>query len=440
MEKSMQLTEEKQAKRERLAWYLYDFGNSAYAGVVLLAVYSAYFKGTVVGGARGTWLWGLSIGIAMLVVAVISPILGSLADFSASKKKFLFIFTAISVFFTAMLFFVTPGSVFTGMLFFILAEIGYRGGQVFYNLLLPEISTPEEMDKISGNGWAIGSAGGVLCLLIVLALIMLIGGNFIIRISLVITAVFFAVSTIPLFAWYKEKASPQQAPKGSNYIKIAFSRLMDTFRAVKTQKEFIKFVVAFLIYNDGVLMMLDFAAIIGAVLFGMDQQQLIIMMLIVQVTSVAGAYVFGHVADKYNGKVSLIISILAMLAIVIILMFVQSLVGFIILAGFAGFALTGVQSVSRGLVGQFAPNGKSGEFYGLFAVAGRTSSFIGPTLYGWLAVAAASYFVTGGQSALLAEQSGQRVAIASIGVFLIVGLAVLLSVHIPKKRVAEISA
>ena len=269
---------------------------------------------------------------------------------------------------------------------------------------------------------------------------MLIGGNFIIRISLVITAVFFAVSTIPLFAWYKEKASPQQAPKGSNYIKIAFSRLMDTFRAVKTQKEFIKFVVAFLIYNDGVLMMLDFAAIIGAVLFGMDQQQLIIMMLIVQVTSVAGAYVFGHVADKYNGKVSLIISILAMLAIVIILMFVQSLVGFIILAGFAGYALTGVQSVSRGLVGQFAPSGKSGEFYGLFAVAGRTSSFIGPTLYGWLAVAAASYFVTGGQSALLAEQSGQRVAIASIGVFLIVGLAVLLSVHIPKKRVAEISA
>ena len=440
MEKSMQLTEEKQAKRERLAWYLYDFGNSAYAGVVLLAVYSAYFKGTVVGGARGTWLWGLSIGIAMLVVAVISPILGSLADFSASKKKFLFIFTAISVFFTAMLFFVTPGSVFTGMLFFILAEIGYRGGQVFYNSLLPEISTPEDMDKVSGNGWAIGSAGGVLCLLIVLALIMLIGGNFIIRISLVITAVFFAVSTIPLFAWYKEKASPQQAPKGSNYIKIAFSRLMDTFRAVKTQKEFIKFVVAFLIYNDGVLMMLDFAAIIGAVLFGMDQQQLIIMMLIVQVTSVAGAYVFGHVADKYNGKVSLIISILAMLAIVIILMFVQSLVGFIILAGFAGYALTGVQSVSRGLVGQFAPSGKSGEFYGLFAVAGRTSSFIGPTLYGWLAVAAASYFVAGGQSALLAEQSGQRVAIASIGVFLIVGLAVLLSVHIPKKRVAEISA
>jgi len=440
MEKSMQLTEEKQAKRERLAWYLYDFGNSAYAGVVLLAVYSAYFKGTVVGGARGTWLWGLSIGIAMLVVAVISPILGSLADFSASKKKFLFIFTAISVFFTAMLFFVTPGSVFTGMLFFILAEIGYRGGQVFYNSLLPEISTPEDMDKVSGNGWAIGSAGGVLCLLIVLALIMLIGGNFIIRISLVITAVFFAVSTIPLFAWYKEKASPQQAPKGSNYIKIAFSRLMNTFRAVKTQKEFIKFVVAFLIYNDGVLMMLDFAAIIGAVLFGMDQQQLIIMMLIVQVTSVAGAYVFGHVADKYNGKVSLIISILAMLAIVIILMFVQSLVGFIILAGFAGYALTGVQSVSRGLVGQFAPSGKSGEFYGLFAVAGRTSSFIGPTLYGWLAVAAASYFVAGGQSALLAEQSGQRVAIASIGVFLIVGLAVLLSVHIPKKRVAEISA
>ncbi len=134
-------------RRERWAWYLYDFGNSAYAAVVILAVYSAYFKGTVVGGAEGSRLWGLSVGIAMLVVAVISPFLGTLADFSGTKKRFLFAFTAISVVFTALLFFVGKGNVFTGMLFFILAEIGYRGAQVFYNSLLPEITGPEDMVK-----------------------------------------------------------------------------------------------------------------------------------------------------------------------------------------------------------------------------------------------------------------------------------------------------
>ena len=168
------LIDQKQLKKERWAWYLYDFGNSAYAGVVLLAVYSAYFKGTVVGGARGSFLWGLAIGIAMLVVAVIAPILGTIADFSGKKKVFLFLFTSVNILFTGLLFFVQKGDVFIGMLFFILAEIGYRSGQVFYNSLLPEISSSDDMDKISGNGWAIGSAGGVVCLLIVLALIMTI--------------------------------------------------------------------------------------------------------------------------------------------------------------------------------------------------------------------------------------------------------------------------
>src|SRR3990172_8402607 len=121
----------KVARRERWAWYFYDFGNSAYAAVVLLAVYSAYFQGTVVGGAEGSRLWGRSIAIAMIVVAIMAPILGVIADYTAIKKRFLFFFTAMSVGFTAMLFFVEKGDIVTGMLFFILAEIGYRSAQVF---------------------------------------------------------------------------------------------------------------------------------------------------------------------------------------------------------------------------------------------------------------------------------------------------------------------
>ncbi|MCD6302529.1 MAG: MFS transporter, partial [Anaerolineae bacterium] len=143
-------------RRQRRAWYMYDFGNSAYAAVVLLAVYSAYFQGTVVGGAEGSRLWGLAVGLAMLVVAIISPILGGVADHVASKKGFLFAFTALSCVFTALLAFVGPGDVAMGMVLFVVAEIGYRSAQVFYDALLPEIASKEEMGRVSGIGWAIG--------------------------------------------------------------------------------------------------------------------------------------------------------------------------------------------------------------------------------------------------------------------------------------------
>ncbi|MCJ7623476.1 MAG: MFS transporter, partial [Anaerolineaceae bacterium] len=167
----------KQKRRAQWAWYMYDFGNSAYAAVVLLAVYATYFKEGVVGTAEGSALWGLSLTISMLVVAVISPFLGALADYSGRKKTFLYVMTSIAVVFTALLFLVEKGDIFLGMLFFIIAEIGYRGGQVFYNSLLVDIADEDEIGKVSGMGWAVGSAGGIICLVIVLVLIQLNPGN-----------------------------------------------------------------------------------------------------------------------------------------------------------------------------------------------------------------------------------------------------------------------
>jgi UMF1 family MFS transporter len=373
----------------------------------------------------------------MLVVAVVSPILGAIADFSASKKKMLLGYSIMTWIFTASLFFVQKGDIFIGMLFFILAEIGYRSGQVFYNSLLPEISTPEDMGRVSGNGWAIGSLGGILCLVIILPAIMFTEGNLMVRLSLPFTAVFFALSSIPTFLWIRERAEPQVLPPGKNLITVAFSRLWKTIRSVRSFREFIKFIVAFLIYNDGILMALDFAAIIGAVLFGMDQQQLIIFMIIVQITSVAGAYIMAVVGDKLGFKRSLILSILMMTGVVLAMLFTQTIEGFFVIGALAGFALTGVQSISRTMVGLFAPEGQSAEFFGFFAVAGRTSSFIGPTIYGILAAEAALWYQRNrGFEALLAEQAGQKIAIGSIAVFLLAGLVVLLTVNEKKAREA----
>ena len=422
--------ERKKLLRRRWAWYFYDFGNSAYAAVVLLAVYSAYFKGQVVGGAMGSRLWGISVGIAMLVVALVSPVLGAIADFSGAKKRFLLVFTAIACTFTALLFFVREGDVLMGMAFFILAEIGYRGAQVFYNSLLPEIAEPEEIGKVSGIGWAIGSAGGVLCLFIILPLILIFEGTFMVRLSLVITAVYFALSTIPLFVGLEELGERQSFPEGQNYITAGFKRAWETLRGVGRFREFVRFVISFLIYNDGVMMAMNFASIIGAVLFGMDQEQLIVFVILVQVTNVIGAYTLGHLVDRIGGKRTLVVSILLMIVAIVLMAFTSTSTAFYFVGALAGFAMAGIQSVSRTMVGLLSPAGHSAEFYGFFAVAGRTSSFIGPAVYGGIAYRAARFYEnTRGMPALVAEQAGQRAAILSIGLFLLVGMVILTSVN-----------
>ncbi len=431
---SLQTQTSPTTRRERWAWYLYDFGNSAYAAVVLLAVYSAYFQGVVVGGAEGSRLWGLAVGVAMLVVALTSPILGAIADFSGAKKKFLLFYTIMACVFTAGLFFAEAGSVAIGMGFFILAEIGYRSAQVFYNALLPEIAAPHEMGRVSGNGWAIGTAGGILCLLIILPLIVMIDGNLIIRVSLVITAVFFALSALPIFLWLPERAKAKSLPAGENYFSVALKQLSQTVKTASQFKEFLKFMAAFLIFNDGVIMALNFAAIIGAVLYGLDQTQLIIFVIIVQISNVAGAYAFGNWVDKLGGKRALTISILFMIAAILWLYFNTSATGFYLVGILAGFAMAGIQSVSRTMVSFFAPPGRSAEFYGFFAVAGRTSSFIGPTVYGLIAAEAALWYQAQGETAATAEQLGQKLAILSIGIFLLIGLAILSFVNEKKAR------
>lgn len=427
-------------RRDHWSWYLYDFGNSAYAAVVLLAVFSAYFQGEVVGGAEGSRLWGIAVGIAMLVVAVTAPILGAIADYSGSKKRFLAFYTVMAIIFTGALFFSEAGKVALSMLFFILAEIGYRSAQVFYNGFLTEIAEPDDIGRVSGTGWAVGTAGGVICLLLILPLIVVIGGSFIVRLSLVITAVFFAISTLPLFLWLPERAQKRSLPEGENYLSLAFKQLANTIRTAGSFKEFVKFIFAFLIYNDGVMMALDFAAILGAVLFGIDQQGLIIFVILVQITNVIGAVLFGRWVDRFGGKRSLIGAIVLMVGVVLVLYISRTAAGFYIVGALAGFAMAGIQSVSRTMVGMFSPPGKGAEFYGFFALTGRTSSFIGPAIFGILAAEAALYYLAEGQTSTLAEQSGHRIAILSIAVFLILGMVVLLFVDEDKARAAALQS
>jgi len=429
--------EGKRLRRERWCWYMYDFGNSAYAAVILLAVYSAYFQGQVVGGVQGSKLWGTSVGIAMLVVALISPFLGTIADFTASKKRFLFFFTLLACVCTGLLFFVEKGDVFLGMLFFILAEIGYRSAQVFYDALLPEIASDEEMSRVSGNGWALGSAGGVLCLLIILPLIMIFKGALMVRISFVITAAYYALSSIPIFLGLEEHNPPQSLPAGETYVSLSVKRLTRTLRSAWTFRQFVKFVISFLAYDGGVIMALNFASIIGAVLFGLQQQGLIFFVILVQVANVAGAYLFGKMANRTGSRRALTLSLILLLIAILAMAVAQTQVIFFVIGALAGFSMAGVQSLSRTMVGVLTPAGQSAEFYGFFAVAGRMSSFIGPTMYGRVVFWAANWGQQHGYALDQAEQFAHRIGLLSIGVFLVVGLLLLMLVNEKQARQAK---
>ncbi len=424
---------------KRFAWYLYDFGNSAYAAVVILAIYSAYFKEGVVGGAEGTRLWGVAVAIAMIVSAIISPVLGAVADHRASRKKMLAFFTAICCVFTGLLFFVHKGDVLLGMAFFIMAEIGYRASQVFYNGLLPSISNRHNVGRISGNGWAIGSIGGIVCLLIVLPLVVVIGGNFVLRSTMVLTAVFFAISTIPLFLYVREPGVVKELPAGKNLLTIGFSQIAKTIRNARHYKEYLKFLFAFVLFNDGVMITLNFAAIIGAVLHGFTREQMIVLIILVQFTNVIGAWVFGLLADRVSAKNALLVSAVLMIGAIFWMKENTNDQMFFVIGGLAGFAMAGLQSVSRTMVAKLCPAERAAEFFGLFAVAGRSSSFIGPAIFGWVAADVAASYLTENMSAIEAEQLGLRVASMIIIAFLVVGSAVLLWVNEQRGEAAATS-
>ncbi len=414
-------------KRARRAWYLYDFGNSAYASVVLLAVYSAYFKNVVVGGAEGTRLWGISVGIAAVIVAVMSPVFGTIADFTKSKKKFLFLFTMISVLFTALLFFVGEGDVVLGMVFFIFAEIGYRAAQVFYDALLTDVSTPESIGFVSGKGWATGMVGGIVALLVVLVPIQLVG-NSVIPYTFLITAAIYLAFSIPSFIHVVEKHDAEKVPAGKNIIVYAFEKLAETFRSIKRFKEFVKYTLAFLIYNDGIMMLMDFAAIIGATLFGMKQTELIIFVILIQFSGTFGALIFGRISDKTSSKDAILIPLVILIGAVVWLLFVKNIIWFYVIGFIAGFALTAVQAVSRTMVSQLVPAAQSAEFYGFLSVAGRTSTFVGPLVFGTISYRMHNWYSNHGVGAELAEQYGLLWAIGSIIAFLVIGMLFMLLV------------
>jgi UMF1 family MFS transporter len=394
--------------RNLIGWMFYDFANSAFTTIIVTVVYSVYFINSVVGGnpGYGEMLWGRAVGISMTMVALTAPILGAVADYSRSKKKLLFVNCYLTVVFTALLYFIKPGQVFLGMLFFIIANFGFNSANVFYDAFLPEISSAEDIGKVSGYGWALGYVGGLLSLVVALVLV-----KYSVRIVFPAVALHLFLFSLFTFFWLKEFRRPS---KRSNYFKVAWRRVYFSLKNIAKQPQLLRYIISYFIYNDGITTVIVFASIYGIERFGMKTTEMIIYFILAQFTSILGAGVFGWLTDKFNVKLSLSISLIIWIGVVIWAFFCGSAFEYYFVGLTAGLAIGSSQANSRTMLSILTPKNHQAEFFGFYTLTGRLSSIIGPILYGWIA-----------------HRTGDiRYSILSIMLFFICGWLILQSVNL----------
>lgn len=398
-------------------WIMYDFANSSFTTIIVTVIYSVYFKNVVVNqGELGTALWGRAVSISMLMVALSAPIFGAVADFSRAKKKFLFYNCYLTVIFTALLYFVKAGDIFTGMLFFIIANFGFNSGNVFYNALLPDIVPREALGKVSGWGWAFGYVGGLVSLLLMLPLVH----NKWITLTFPTVAAFFGIFAIPTFIMLKEIRKPS---KRTNYFRTAFIRIKESANNIRNFKELIKFIISYLIYNDGIIIVISFAAIYGATRFDMNQKELINYFVIANITSIVGAFIFGYVLDWIGAKKTITITLLIWIVVVFWAFKCSSINEFYYVGMLAGIAIGSSQSSSRSMLALLTPKEKMAEFFGFYSVTGKIASIMGPLVYGeisritgdqrWAILSVIGFFVVGATLLqFVNEKKGRQIALS----------------------------
>jgi UMF1 family MFS transporter len=427
-------------KREIFGWAMYDFANSAFATTILAVIFNQYFATVVAGGEKGVELFGFklhgaslftfSVSLSMAISAVLAPFLGAVADASGLKKKFLIAFCYIAIPFTGLLYFVHAGNYWRGAIFFIIANIGFAGGNVYYNAFLPEISTDRNIGRISGLGWALGYIGGGALLAVNLIMLRYPGwlglpaGYFTVQDCFLSVALWWLIFSFPTFLLLKERSRGTLLSSGRNYFTEGYRRLRHTFQRIKTFRELTKFLVAYLIYNDGIETVIIMASIFGAEVLGMETGEIILFFLMIQGIAFLGSLVFGYLADAIGNKNTVMISLGIWSLIVIwafrLGVFWEAKTEYWILGVLAGIVMGGSQAASRSLQGIFTPPTNSAEFFGFFAVSGKFASVFGPLIYGILIALTGSV------------QSG----ILSVLFFFIVGMGILWTVD-EKKGLEE---
>ena len=401
-----------------ISWSFFDFANTAFSVIIVTVIYSKYFTNIVAGGTK--WLWGLSVSISMIIAAMLSPPMGAIADVSRNRKRFLLLFTLISVICTAFMFFVQKGDILWGMVLFIIANVGFEAGLVFYDAFLPNLTSKKNYGRVSGYGFAMGYLGALVVLLIVMVLLpdqSSPGYYFYIRLSFVVAALFFLFFSIPIFVFVSEPRIDNPIKK--DVIKSGIEKSFSTLKALFFRNDYPsvkKFLLAFFLYNDAIITIIAFASIFANNVLKMSDEEIIYFFVIVQSTAVAGSFIFGIVSDHIGPKKTITITLVIWLIVVIGAFFVSTIPEFYVIGLLAGISIGSSQSCSRSLMALLTPKEREAEFFGFYdGLFGKSSAVIGPLFYG-----------------IISDISNERVAALAIGLFFITGLIILQKVKEPE--------
>jgi UMF1 family MFS transporter len=415
--------EEKKHKRAILAWTMYDWGNSAFATTIMAAVLPVYYStiATAVGvpDNLATAYWGYTTAFAALIAAIISPILGTLADLTGSKKKFLTIFMILGVTGTALLYFIGTGDYLLASLFFIFGNIGFAGSLVFYDSLLPHVARPDEIDSVSSRGYAMGYIGGGLLLAINVAMILLAPSELtglMTRLSFLSVAIWWFIFTLPLLRNVSEP--PRRLKPGEENVKpfkATFARLKKTFREIQQFRDLFMMLIAFWVYANGIGTIITMATIYGKEI-GIGQTSLIGTLLMVQFLAAPFTILFSWLSRKIGTKKAIYICLGVYTLISIAGYFLQVEWQFWVLGAMVATVQGGSQALSRSLIGKLMPKSKSAEFYGFFSVSEKFATILGPALFG-----------------IVSQIMGHsRLSIVSLVIFFIVGMILLSFVNVER--------
>jgi UMF1 family MFS transporter len=413
--------------REVLAWAMYDFANSGYTTVVITAVFNAYFVGVVSAGQSwGTFAWTLALSVSYAIVIVTAPIIGAYADVHAVKKKLLAITTTGCVLGTALLSLVGPGDLALAFALIVLSNVFFGTGENIAAAFLPELARGEAMGKVSSWGWSLGYIGGLITLGVCLAYVISARSQGeteaqFVPVTMLITAGIFAVASAFTFALLKERAQPQQAAKGEALR--ALSRVGQTLRHARQFKDLLRFLGCIVLYQSGVQTVIALAAIYAQGAMGFTTQDTIVLVLLVNITASLGAFVFGQWQDRLGHRKTLALTLLGWCSMVVIAYLSTDRAGFWLAANIAGLCLGASQSAGRALVGYLTPADRHAEFFGLWGLAVKLASIMGPLTYGavtWL------------------TDNDHRSAMLITGVFFVLGLVVLTSVDPERGRRAAV--
>ena len=387
------------SRPELRAWAMYDWALSAMQTVIMTAVFPIYFvsvAGAGMPGAQATQQLARANTIALVIVAFLSPLLGAVADFSAAKKRFLAAFTILGVMATGAMWFIGHGDIALASNLLILALIGGSGCLVFYESLLPHIAAPDEMDRVSTAGYAIGYIGGGVLLVFNLLWIQkpewfgLPSGPGLsreqatlpARLAFLSVALWWALFALPLFRRVREPQrviEPDETPR-ANAIAIAFQRVWETLRELRGYRQAFLMLVAFLLYNDGVQTIIKMATAYGTEI-GLPRGALIAAVVLVQFVGVPFTFLFGSVAGRIGAKPAIFAGLLVYTGISILGFFMRTATHFYVLALLVGMVQGGTQALSRSLFASMIPPHKSGEFFGFYSIFEKFAGIFGPLLF-----------------------------------------------------------